>query len=131
MVAMAVLLALVALVNLVATTLSGTRERARAIGVLRTVGLQHRPARRPVRGRGRGHRPARRPRRRCPSGWAYVALADGLTAGIGIGPGFASEPLGTRPRRRGPGRRALAAGAGALATVGLARRPASALVRYE
>ncbi|HEY8058103.1 MAG TPA: FtsX-like permease family protein, partial [Acidimicrobiales bacterium] len=42
MVAMAVVLAAVALANLLATTLSATRERARALGILRTVGASTR-----------------------------------------------------------------------------------------
>ena len=131
MVAMAVLLALVALVNLVATTLSGTRERARAIGVLRTVGCSTRQ----LVGQsaiGAGAIGLIAGLVGVPLGnWAYVALGDGLTTGIGIGPGFASEPSALLLAVVVPAGVLLAAGAGALATVGLARRPASTLVRYE
>jgi len=131
MVAMAGLLLLVAFVNLVATTVSSTRERARALGVLRTIGCSTGQ----LVGQsavGAGMLGFLAAAVAVPVGWwVSLELGDALTAGIGIGPGFASSPplglaLGVVVAVVG-----LAAAAGALATVGLARRSAAALVRYE
>lgn len=131
MVAMAVLLAVIALANLLATTVSGTRERARAIGVLRTVGCStgqlvgQSAVGVAVVGLLAGLVGL-------PLGWlVYETLVDGLTSGIGIGPGFASAPPLVAVVLLVPAMALLSAGAGALAALGLARRPASDLVRYE
>ena len=131
MVAMAVLLGAVALANLLATTLSATRERARAIGILRTVGASTGQLLTQA-AVGAGAIGGLAALVGIPLGWvAYTALADGLTTGIGIGPGFASDPSTVAVALVLPAVALLAAGTGALASLGLARRPASALVRYE
>jgi putative ABC transport system permease protein len=131
MIAMAALLAVVALANLLATTLAATRERARALGVLRTVGCStaqlvgQSAIGTAVLGLLAGALAV-------PVGLAASRLlADGLMTGIGIGPGFASSPPPAVAIGVVIGSAALAACAGALAVVGLARRPAAELVRYE
>jgi putative ABC transport system permease protein len=131
MVAMAVLLGAVALANLLATTLSATRERARAIGILRTVGASTGQllAQAAV---GAGAIGLLAAIVGIPLGWVgFTAMSDGLTTGVGIGPGFASDPSTVAVALVLPAVVLLAAGTGALASLGLARRPASDLVRYE
>ncbi len=131
MVAMAALLALVALANLVAMTLAATRERARALGVLRTVGCTSAQlvGQSATGGAVLGLAAAAVA---LPIGWlANRALADTLTAGIGIGPGFGSSPSVLVAVGVVLGSAVLAAGAAALATLGLAGRSAAELVRYE
>lgn len=131
LVGFAVLLAGVALANLLATTLSSTRERARALGVLRTVGCTTRQlvgqaaAGAAMLGFVAGAVGA-------PLGWwLFRVLSDAVTAAAGIGPGLAPSPSPWLVAAVVPVAALLSAAAGALAAAGLSRRPAAELVRYE
>lgn len=127
----AALLAGVAAANLAATTVAATRERARALGVLRTVGCTTRQligqaaAGGAVLGLAAGLVGA-------PLGWfVFQSLADAMASGVGIGPGLAPGPPGWFLAAVVPATTALAAAAGALSSLGLSRRPAAELVRFE
>jgi hypothetical protein len=58
-------------------------------------------------------------------------MGDAIATSTGIGPGLSIMPAPVFFVALVPVAVLLAAGAGALATAGLARRPAAALVRYE
>ena len=127
----AALLAAVALANLLASTVASTRERARALGVLRTVGcttgqlVRQSAAGAGLLGFAAGLIGV-------PVGWVvFRALSDGITAGVGIGPGLGVSPSPWFLVAVVPAVTAVAAAAGALASLGLSRRPAAELVRYE
>lgn len=130
-VALAVILALVAFANLVAVTVTASRERARSLGVLRTIGC--------TTGQlvgqtavGAGAIGLAAGVVGVPVGWAsYRWLSDTIASGVGIGPGLSVAPTATFLVTVVVGATLLAAAAGALAAAGLARRPVAALVRYE
>ena len=125
------LLGAVALANLLATTVASTRERARALGVLRTIGcttgqLVGQSA------AGAGFLGLLAGLVGVPVGAVvYRVLSDSITAGVGIGPGLGGSPSGWFLVAVVPAVTLAAAGAGALASYGLSRRPAAELVRYE
>jgi putative ABC transport system permease protein len=125
------LLAAVAAANLLATTVAATRERARALGVLRTVGcttgqLVAQSA------AGAGFLGFVAGIVGVPIGSVvFRALSDGITAGVGIGPGLGVSPSAWFLVAVVPSVTLLAAAAGGLASLGLSRRPAAELVRYE
>jgi putative ABC transport system permease protein len=126
-----VLLAGVAAANLLATTVASTRERARALGILRTVGC--------TTGQlvgqaavGAGALGLAAAVIGVPVGWVvYRVLSDTITAGVGIGPGMGVAPAWWFMLAVAVGATVLASAAGALASLGLSRRPAAELVRYE
>jgi len=129
--AFAALLAGVAAANLAATTVASTRERARALGVLRTVGcttgqlVGQSAAGSALLGFAAGVVGV-------PVGWlVFRWLSDTITSGVGVGPGLAIAPPWWFLAAVVPAATLLSAGAGALASWGLSRRPAAELVRYE
>lgn len=61
----------------------------------------------------------------------FRLLADAITAGVGVGPGMAEAPPPVFLAVVVPLAVAGAAASGALAALGLSRRPAAELVRYE
>jgi putative ABC transport system permease protein len=127
----AALLAAVALANLLATTVAATRERARALGVLRTIGCTT-PQLVGQSAVGTGFLGFVAGVIGVPVGWAvFRQMSDAITAGVGIGPGLGLPPSGWFMVAVVPALTLIAAGAGALAALGLSRRPAAELVRYE
>lgn len=131
LVGFALLLAAVALANLLATTVAATRERARSLGVLRTIGCTTRQ----LVGQsavGTGLLGLVAGLVGVPLGWwLFGVLGDAITSGVGVGPGLVVSPPAWILVAIVPAAALLAAGSGALAALGLARRPAAELVRYE
>jgi len=131
LVAFAALLGAVAGANLLATTLTATRERARALGVLRTVGCTTRQLVTQA-AVGAGTIGLVAVVVGVPVGLVvYRLLSDAISAGAGVGPGLASMPSPWFTAAVVPVAVLVSAGAGALAAAGLSRQPAAALVRYE
>jgi putative ABC transport system permease protein len=131
LVAMAAILGLVAFANLLAMTLSTTRERARSLGVLRTIGtttgqlVGQSAAGAGVIGLIAGFVGV-------PLGtWVFRTLSDSITSGVGVGPGLTVTPSRAFLVAVMLACTVVAAAAGGLAAAGLARRPAAELVRYE
>jgi putative ABC transport system permease protein len=128
---MAALILVVSLANLAAALLSGARERARILGVLRTVGFTVRQtlAQSAAGGAALGLVAGLVG---LPVGvLAYYALADQTTSGIGAGPGFAERPSALLLVAAIPVAMLVSALAGVLVTRRLARTPAADLVRWE
>jgi putative ABC transport system permease protein len=131
LVGVAAILAVVAFANLVAVTLSATRERARSLGVLRTIGT--------TTGQLVGQSAAGAGAIGLVAGligvpvgtWVFRVLSDTITTGVGIGPGLTVTPSVAFLVAVVPACALVAAAAGGLAAAGLARRPAADLVRYE
>ena len=125
------LLAGVAVANLLTTTVASTRERARALGVLRTVGCT--TGQLVAQGAaGAGALGLAAAVVGVPVGWfVFRRLSDAITAGVGIGPGMGVAPAWWFIVAVIVGATAVAAAAGALASLDLSRRPAAELVRYE
>jgi putative ABC transport system permease protein len=125
------LLALVAGANLLATLLATTRESARSLGVLGSVGFT------PLQLVGQGAMAAGAIAAiACAVGvplgvWLYGVLLDGVTSQIGLGPGVSGFPSVVTLAVVVLLALALAAGLGALATARMARLAVSDLVRWE
>jgi putative ABC transport system permease protein len=121
----------VVLVNLLAALVTDARERARTLGVLRTVGFST--------GQLVGQSAAGGAALGLVAGvlglplglLAFNALSNAVTDGVGAGPGFAKPPSAALLVSVVPVVVALGGLAGALAARQLSRRPAAALVRYE
>ncbi|MBE1491310.1 ABC transporter permease [Plantactinospora soyae] len=128
---LAVLVLAVSLANLAATLLTGSRERSRTLGVLRTVGFT-----------------VRQTLAQSATGGAALGLAAGIvglpigllllhvlanqvTIGIGAGPGLTEQPAWSLLAATVPATVLAGALAGVLATHRLSRTSASALVRWE
>jgi len=131
MLVMAGLVLVVSLANLAAALLSGARERARVLGVLRTVGFT-----------------VRQTLAQSASGGAvlgvaagivglpvglvlFQVLSDQMTIGIGAGPGLSRSPSWVLLVLTVPAAALIGALAGAAVTRRLAGTPASTLVRWE
>jgi putative ABC transport system permease protein len=127
----ALLVALVAGAQLLAATVASARERARDLGVLRSVGATTRGVlgQHAFTGALLGTVAVVVG---LPFGLAlYRLLSDAVTKGIGAGPGFSPMPPAGALVLIGIGAIVLAAAVGMLALRGLVRRPASELVRWE
>lgn len=128
---LAVLVLVVSLANLAATLLTGSRERSRTLGVLRTVGFT-----------------VRQTLAQSASGGAALGLAAGVVGlpigllllhvltnqvmiSIGAGPGLTVQPSGAVLAAIVPATMLAGALAGILAARRLARTSASVLVRWE
>jgi putative ABC transport system permease protein len=128
---LAVLVLAVSLANLAATLLTGSRERSRTLGVLRTVGFT-----------------VRQTLAQSATGGAALGLAAGIVGlpigllllhvlanqvmiGIGAGPGLTEQPSWALLAATVPATVLAGALAGVLATHRLSRTSASVLVRWE
>jgi putative ABC transport system permease protein len=127
----ALLVALVAGAQLLATTVASARERARDVGVLRAVGAT-------TKGLLGQHALTAALLGMVavvvglPLGLAlFRLLSDAVSEGIGVGPGFGGSPTAAAAGIIAVLTVVFAAGIGALAVAGLVRRPASELVRWE
>ena len=128
---MAGLVLVVSLANLAAALLSGARERARVLGVLRTVGFTVRQtlAQSASGGAALGFAAGVVG---LPVGLVlFQVLSDQMTMGIGAGPGLARNPSWVLLALTVPVAALIGALAGAAVTRRLAGTPASALVRWE
>jgi putative ABC transport system permease protein len=131
MLVMAGLVLVVSLANLAAALLSGARERARVLGVLRTVGFTVRQtlAQSATGGAALGFAAGIVG---LPVGLlAFEVLSDQMTIGIGAGPGLSRYPSWVLLALTVPVAVLVGALAGAAVTRRLAGTPASALVRWE
>ncbi|MFC0532570.1 ABC transporter permease [Phytohabitans kaempferiae] len=128
---MAALVLAVSLANLAAALLSGARERARVLGVLRTVGFTVRQtlAQSATGGAALGLAAGVVG---LPAGLvAFQVLADQVTTGIGAGPGLTQYPSWLLLALTVPAAAVVGALAGAVVTRRLAGTPAATLVRWE
>ncbi|MDQ7902996.1 FtsX-like permease family protein [Phytohabitans sp. ZYX-F-186] len=128
---MAGLVLVVSLANLAAALLSGARERARVLGVLRTVGFTVRQtlAQSATGGAALGLAAGIVG---LPVGLVVLrVLADQVTTGIGAGPGLSQYPSGLLLAATVPAAALAGALAGAAATRRLAGTSAATLVRWE
>jgi putative ABC transport system permease protein len=131
MLVMAGLVLVVSLANLAAALLSGARERARVLGVLRTVGFTVRQtlAQSAAGGAALGLAAGIVG---LPVGLlAFQVLSDQMTTGIGAGPGLSRSPSWVLLVLTVPVAVLVGALAGAAVTRRLAGTPASTLVRWE
>ena len=131
LIAVASILAFVAFSNLVAVTVTANRERARSLGMLRTIGCTTRQLVGQAAA-GAGAIGLVAGAIGLPVGvLVYRLLSDAITSGVGIGPGVSSAPPVFVLVAVIPAAGLLAAAAGGVAAATLARQPAAALVRYE
>jgi putative ABC transport system permease protein len=121
----------IAAANLLAVTVAGQRERARSLGILRAVGcttgqlVGQSATGTALIGLLAGIVGA-------PLGWLlFRVIADATTKAAGLGPNPIPAPSWAALAAVIIGVTVTAAATGALAAVGLTRRPAAELVRYE
>jgi putative ABC transport system permease protein len=127
----ALILIAMAATNLLTSLLTSTRESARRIGVEQALGFT--PRQLVAQGAASG----------AVLGlvalvvglplgvWLFAMLADLVSEGIGVGPGWMPLPAASQLAVLALGAVAVSAGLGALAVLRLAHRPAAELVRWE
>jgi putative ABC transport system permease protein len=128
---MAALVLVVSVANLAAALLSGARERARVLGVLRTVGFTVRQTIAQSAAGGAVLGPLAGIVGLPVGVLAARALTNQVTTGIGAGPGLAESPSALVLAAVIPAAALASALAGGLVTRRLAGTPASELVRWE
>ncbi|HET7487036.1 MAG TPA: FtsX-like permease family protein [Acidimicrobiales bacterium] len=125
------LVLVVGLLNLVASTLLGIRERMRDIGILKTVGFTPRQLAGSV-ATGAGATALAAVLVGVPVGLlAGRVMVDGVGTGSGLGPGWGSSPAGLAVVAAGVALVALGAGLGALASWRAARARVVEVLRAE